>query len=161
MKIAPFRIEKYFALHEFTAPHLLSSSDAECVSIADILALEPDAADRLFSHQLRYTQSDGATSTLSRWACRSDATFFFGAVRWFGQGAFDSAQRAACVCWDQPNPDPLCVEIAPPTPTDPPSSNPMPWNPSQPESHYSKDACPRHIAPIALQSLCPSYRGHG
>ena len=60
MKIAPFRIEKYFALHEFTAPHLLSSSDAECVSIADILALEPDAADRLFSQQLRYTQSEGA-----------------------------------------------------------------------------------------------------
>ena len=60
MRIAPFRIEKYFALHEFTAPHLLSSSDAECVSIADILALEPDAADRLFSHQLRYTQSEGA-----------------------------------------------------------------------------------------------------
>ena len=60
MQIAPFRIEQYFALHEFTAPHLLSSSDAECVSIADILALEPDAADRLFSQQLRYTQSEGA-----------------------------------------------------------------------------------------------------
>ena len=60
MRIASFRIEKYFALHEFTAPHLLSSSDAECVSIADILALEPDAADRLFSQQLRYTQSEGA-----------------------------------------------------------------------------------------------------
>ena len=60
MKIAPFRIEKYFALHEFTAPHLLSSSDAECVPVADILALEPDAADRLFSQQLRYTQSEGA-----------------------------------------------------------------------------------------------------
>jgi aspartate/methionine/tyrosine aminotransferase len=59
MRIASFRIEKYFALHEFTAPHLLSSSDAECVSIADILALEPDAADRLFSQQLRYTQSEG------------------------------------------------------------------------------------------------------
>lgn len=60
MQIAPFRIEQYFALHEFTAPHLLSSSDAECVSIADILALEPDAADRLYSQQLRYTQSEGA-----------------------------------------------------------------------------------------------------
>lgn len=79
-----------------------------------------------------YLACDGATSTLSRWACRSDATFFFGAVRWFGQGAFDSAQRAACVCCDQPNPDPLCVEIAPPTPTDPPSSIPTPCNSSQP-----------------------------
>jgi hypothetical protein len=31
LKIAPFRIEQYFAVHEFTAPHLLSSSDAESV----------------------------------------------------------------------------------------------------------------------------------
>lgn len=60
MKIAPFRIEQYFALHEFTAPHLLSSSDAQTVSIADILALEPDAAAQLFSQQLGYTQSAGA-----------------------------------------------------------------------------------------------------
>ena len=60
MKIAPFRIEQYFALHEFTAPHLLSSSDAQTVSIADILALEPDAAAQLLSQQLGYTQSAGA-----------------------------------------------------------------------------------------------------
>ena len=60
MKIAPFRIEQYFAVHEFTAPHLLSSSDAETVAIADVLALEPNAADRLFAQQLRYTESAGA-----------------------------------------------------------------------------------------------------
>ena len=60
MRISPFRIEQYFSLHEFTAPHLLSSSDAESVAIADILALEPEAADRLFSQQLRYTESAGA-----------------------------------------------------------------------------------------------------
>ncbi|MSR33253.1 MAG: aminotransferase class I/II-fold pyridoxal phosphate-dependent enzyme [Phycisphaerales bacterium] len=60
MKIPPFRIEQYFSLHEFTAPHLLSSSDAESVAVADILALEPGAADRLFLQQLRYTESPGA-----------------------------------------------------------------------------------------------------
>ena len=30
-------------MHEFTAPYMLSSSDAESVAVADLLALEPDA----------------------------------------------------------------------------------------------------------------------
>ena len=60
MKIAPFRIEEYYAVHEFTAPHMLSSSDAESVTIADVLALEPDAAERLFAQRLGYTESAGA-----------------------------------------------------------------------------------------------------
>jgi aspartate/methionine/tyrosine aminotransferase len=60
VKIAPFRIEQYYALHEFTAPYMLSSSDAESVSVADLLALEPDAGDRLFAQRLGYTESAGA-----------------------------------------------------------------------------------------------------
>jgi len=60
MDIAPFRIEQYYAVHEFTAPHMLSSSDAESVTIADVLALEPDAAERLFAQRLGYTESAGA-----------------------------------------------------------------------------------------------------
>ena len=60
MKIGPFRIEEYYAVHEFTAPHMLSSSDAESVTIADVLALEPDAAERLFAQRLGYTESEGA-----------------------------------------------------------------------------------------------------
>jgi aspartate/methionine/tyrosine aminotransferase len=60
MKIEPFRIERYYAVHEFTAPHMLSSSDAESVTIADLVALEPDAAERLFAQRLGYTESVGA-----------------------------------------------------------------------------------------------------
>jgi aspartate/methionine/tyrosine aminotransferase len=60
MRIAPFRIERYYALHEFTAPHMLSSSDAESVAIADLLALEPDAEERLHAQRLGYTESPGA-----------------------------------------------------------------------------------------------------
>lgn len=60
MKIAPFRIEQYYAVHEFTAPYMLSSSDAESVAVADLLALEPDAAERLFAQRLGYTESTGA-----------------------------------------------------------------------------------------------------
>ena len=60
MEIAPFRIEQYYAVHEFTAPHMLSSSDAESVTIADVLALEPDATERLLAQRLGYTESAGA-----------------------------------------------------------------------------------------------------
>ncbi|MSO94650.1 MAG: aminotransferase class I/II-fold pyridoxal phosphate-dependent enzyme [Thermoleophilia bacterium] len=60
MKISPFRIEQYYAVHEFTAPHMLSSSDAESVAVADLLALEPDAAERLFAQRLGYTESAGS-----------------------------------------------------------------------------------------------------
>ena len=60
VKIAPFRIEQYYAAHEFSAPYMLSSSDAESVAIADLLALEPDASDRLLAQRLGYTESAGA-----------------------------------------------------------------------------------------------------
>ena len=60
MKIAPFRIERYYAVHEFTAPYMLSSSDAESVAVADLLALEPDASERLGALRLGYTESPGA-----------------------------------------------------------------------------------------------------
>jgi len=60
MRIAPFRIEQYYAVHEFTAPYMLSSSDAESITVADLLALEPDAAERLFAQRLGYTESSGA-----------------------------------------------------------------------------------------------------
>jgi hypothetical protein len=60
VKIAPFRIERYYAVHEFTAPYMLSSSDAESVAVADLLALEPDASERLGALHLGYTESPGA-----------------------------------------------------------------------------------------------------
>ena len=60
MRLAPFRIEQYYAQHEFTAPYMLSSSDAESIAIADLLAFEPDAAERLFAQRLGYTESPGS-----------------------------------------------------------------------------------------------------
>ena len=60
MRIAPFRIEQYYALHEFTASYMLSSSDAETVTLADLLALEPDAEARLLGLRLGYTEPPGA-----------------------------------------------------------------------------------------------------
>jgi aspartate/methionine/tyrosine aminotransferase len=60
MRLAPFRIEQYYAVHEFTASHMLSSSDAETVALADLLTLEPDAEARLLGLRLGYTESPGA-----------------------------------------------------------------------------------------------------
>lgn len=62
MQVAPFRIEQYYARHEFTAAYMLSSSDAESVAVADLLALEPGAGERLQSMRLGYTESPGSPS---------------------------------------------------------------------------------------------------
>jgi len=60
MKIPPFRLERYFAEHEFTAPYLLCCSDCESLCVEDLLQLEPGAQDRLFSLWLGYTESLGS-----------------------------------------------------------------------------------------------------
>lgn len=62
MPVEPFRIERYFAAHEFTTPHLLGVSDCETRSIADLLALEPGAREALLSLRLGYTESPGDPS---------------------------------------------------------------------------------------------------
>jgi len=60
MQITPFRIEEYMGQYEFSAKHLLSSSDAESQTIEEILALEPGAHDALLKHWCGYTESPGA-----------------------------------------------------------------------------------------------------
>jgi aspartate/methionine/tyrosine aminotransferase len=60
MQISPFRIEEYFAKYEFTAKYLLSSSDAESRTIADLLSLEPSAHDAFLEHWCGYTEAPGA-----------------------------------------------------------------------------------------------------
>ncbi len=60
MRPAPFKIERYFAKHEFSAPYLISGSDCESLSIGELLALEPDATDKFLHQRLGYTESPGA-----------------------------------------------------------------------------------------------------
>lgn len=60
MKIRPFQIERFYAQYEFTAPYLLSQSDCEAMSISELLALEPDAAEQFQNHWLGYTESQGS-----------------------------------------------------------------------------------------------------
>ncbi len=60
MNPAPFLLERYFAKYEFTARHLLCTSDCESLTIADLLALEPGAEEAFKRHWLGYTESLGA-----------------------------------------------------------------------------------------------------
>lgn len=59
MKPEPFRLERYFAKHEFKAPYLMCCSDCESFSIEELLNLEPDANERFLSLWLGYTESLG------------------------------------------------------------------------------------------------------
>ncbi len=60
MKIAPFALERYYEKWEFRAELMLSSSDCESLAVEDLLALEPDAAERLHSLRLGYTEVAGS-----------------------------------------------------------------------------------------------------
>ncbi len=60
MKPNPFRIEQFYAKYEFTTPYMLSSSDAESRSVAELLAFEPSAKAQLEQLWLGYTESNGA-----------------------------------------------------------------------------------------------------
>ena len=59
MKPGPFRLERYFAEHEFSAPYLLCCSDCESISIRDLLEKEPEAHERFLTLGLGYTESPG------------------------------------------------------------------------------------------------------
>lgn len=60
VKIEPFRLERYFAEHEFTSPYLLSCSDCEPRTLAGLLALaDEDSLRRWEKLGLGYTESAG------------------------------------------------------------------------------------------------------
>ena len=60
MKIKPFRLERYFAAHEFGVEHLLSASDCESLSLKDLLSLaDADALALWHDLGLGYTETQG------------------------------------------------------------------------------------------------------
>ncbi|CAB1060470.1 Aspartate aminotransferase (EC [Olavius sp. associated proteobacterium Delta 1] len=68
MQIPAFKLERYFAQYEFNVKYVLCASDCESFSIQDLMAFEPDAADRFHQHWLGYTESQGSPS-LQREIC--------------------------------------------------------------------------------------------
>ena len=59
MRIPPFKLERFFAEHEFTVAHLLCASDCQALSVEALLAHEPDARRGLDALWLGYTESTG------------------------------------------------------------------------------------------------------
>ena len=59
MKIEPFLTEQFFAEYEFSAQHLLASSDCETMSIGELIQLSGSTLDELGGLTLGYTESQG------------------------------------------------------------------------------------------------------
>jgi len=58
--IAPFKLERYFALYEFKAKYLLSSSDCESLRMSELLEMADTESLRLWEElSLGYTESPG------------------------------------------------------------------------------------------------------
>ena len=60
MEIRPFAIERFYERWEFRAELMLSSSDCESLELGELLALEPDAVERLLGLRLGYTEVAGS-----------------------------------------------------------------------------------------------------
>ena len=60
MQIEPFAIERFYERWEFRAELMLSSSDCESQPLGELLALEPDAGERLLALRLGYTEVPGS-----------------------------------------------------------------------------------------------------
>jgi aspartate/methionine/tyrosine aminotransferase len=59
MSIQPFKLERFYTIHEFKAKYLLCSSDCEAMSIGDLLALEEGSMAKFHQHWLGYTETKG------------------------------------------------------------------------------------------------------
>ena len=55
-----FKLERFFAEHEFSAKHLLCSSDCQSMSVGKLLDFEPQAREQFFDLHLGYTESPGS-----------------------------------------------------------------------------------------------------
>ena len=60
MKLNDFKLERFFAKYEFSAPYLLSSSDCESFTVGELLALEENAEEEFKNLWLGYTESQGS-----------------------------------------------------------------------------------------------------
>lgn len=59
MKINEFELEVFFGKYEFSAPHLLSQSDCESLTIKELLKLENGSEDEFLEMNLSYTEVPG------------------------------------------------------------------------------------------------------
>lgn len=62
MHIEPFATERFFEQYEFSCRHLLSASDCETTTVAELLALAGVSLDELGAQRLGYTEARGKGS---------------------------------------------------------------------------------------------------
>jgi aspartate/methionine/tyrosine aminotransferase len=60
MNIKPFHTERFFAVHEFTAPYVLCASDCESLSVDELLRLAGVSWESVGRLRLGYTESQGS-----------------------------------------------------------------------------------------------------
>lgn len=61
MKIQPFKLERYFAEHEFSAPYLMCASDCEALSMDELLGIADEDSLKMWKDlRLGYTESQGS-----------------------------------------------------------------------------------------------------
>ena len=94
MEIEPFLIERWYERYEFTTELMLSSSDCESWTVAELLALEPDATERLLAQRLGYTETPGSPELRSAIAA-GRAACTLGRCRGAGGGGGGNLRRAA------------------------------------------------------------------
>lgn len=66
MDIQPFHTERFFAIHEFTAPYLLCASDCESLTVDELLRLAGASWESIGELWLGYTESQGAPALRER-----------------------------------------------------------------------------------------------
>ncbi len=66
MNIKPFHTERFFAIHEFTAPYILCASDCESLTVDELLQLAGASWESLGRLRLGYTESQGAPALRER-----------------------------------------------------------------------------------------------
>jgi aspartate/methionine/tyrosine aminotransferase len=66
MKIKPFHTERFFAKYEFRAPHMLSASECESLTVGELLELAGADWTRLGELRLGYPETQGAPALLER-----------------------------------------------------------------------------------------------
>ncbi len=70
MNIREFKLERYLAQYEFTAPYLLCTSDCETLTIHELLEMESGSKERMGNFPLGYTESQGSPelrSEIAKW----------------------------------------------------------------------------------------------
>jgi aspartate/methionine/tyrosine aminotransferase len=66
MNIKPFHTERFFAIHEFTAPYILCASDCESLTVDELLRMAGVSWESLGQLRLGYTESQGAPALRER-----------------------------------------------------------------------------------------------